>query len=116
MILAESTQSLARLRRPARTYRHRGHAIYFQGEGSALFATPDAADASWSWCPMWPALFARFRVIALDLLDVGDSAKPLYDRSPILGHPSMIEGTLPDLRIPRAHVLAHAAAGAPTPL
>lgn len=56
---------------------------------------------------MWPALIARFTVIAVDMIGFGWSAKPRrYDYS-IMDQASLHEAVLGELGVARTHVLAH---------
>lgn len=106
---APSPPSFAAWRAGARSYTHRGHAIayHLEGEGPALLIVHGFPSASWDFASLWPALTARFHVIAPDLLGFGDSAKPADHDYTLVDQASMIEGLLAEQRITRAHVLAH---------
>ncbi|APR81735.1 Hydrolase, alpha/beta fold family protein [Minicystis rosea] len=96
-------------RREGRTYRHRGHAIFYRDEGTGpvLLAMHGFPSASWDWQPMWRALTARFRVIAADMIGFGWSDKPpRYDYA-IMDQATLHEGLLRELGVERVHVLAH---------
>lgn len=105
----DSTRSLQHWRDTARTYRHRGHAIAYhdEGEGPALLVIHGFPSAAWDFRPQWPALTARFRVIAPDLLGFGDSDKPRDHDYSIVDQARMITGLLTELGVTRVHVLAH---------
>ncbi len=96
-------------RASAQRYLHRGHAISFhaEGEGPPLVILHGFPSASWDFAPLWPALTARFRVIAPDLLGFGDSAKPAGYAYTLVDQASMIEGLLAAQGASRAHVFAH---------
>ena len=105
-----TSEAFERWRRDAKTFHHRDHAISYhvEGEGpSTLLAVHGFPSASWDWHPMWAALTARFRVVALDMIGFGWSDKPRdYDYS-ILDQASIHEALLRHLGIGRVHVLAH---------
>src|SRR5262249_20352446 len=56
----------------------RGHRIFtrVEGSGDPLLLVHGFPTASWDWSRVWSALTARFRVITLDLIGFGLSAKP----------------------------------------
>jgi pimeloyl-ACP methyl ester carboxylesterase len=96
-------------RRDGRTYRHRGHSIFYElgGEGPWLVAIHGFPSASWDWHPLWPELTARFRVVAPDMIGFGWSDKPrAYDYS-IVDQATLHEGLLRELGAGCVHVLAH---------
>jgi pimeloyl-ACP methyl ester carboxylesterase len=59
-------------------FRWRGESIFCRSEGSGapLLLIHGFPTASWDWCALWPALVARYRVLTLDLIGFGFSAKP----------------------------------------
>ena len=56
----------------------RGHRIFFRAEGAGepVLLVHGFPTASWDWWPIWPGLAARHRVLALDMIGFGFSAKP----------------------------------------
>src|SRR2546428_10423322 len=56
----------------------RGAKIFFRtgGTGDPLVLIHGFPTASWDWAKLWPALSARYRVIALDMIGFGLSDKP----------------------------------------
>lgn len=60
------------------TFEWRGQRIFFRAEGTGapLLLIHGFPTASWDWYAVWPALATRYRVMALDLLGFGFSAKP----------------------------------------
>jgi pimeloyl-ACP methyl ester carboxylesterase len=98
-----------RWRREGRTFRHRGHAIFYRtaGDGPPLLAIHGFPSASWDWHPLWAELTARFRVIAPDMIGFGWSDKPRAHDYSILDQATLHEGLLHELGVERAHVLAH---------
>jgi len=63
--------------------------------------------ASWDWHRVWPALSARFRLVALDLLGYGFSDKPTTHRYSIFEQADIVEGLWRSLGAAHSHVLAH---------
>ncbi|HEY4121989.1 MAG TPA: alpha/beta hydrolase [Byssovorax sp.] len=104
-----SAEGLAAWRAQGRTYRHRALDVFYRDEGAgpALIAIHGFPSASWDWDPMWPALVARFRVVAPDLVGFGYSDKPRAYPYSILDQADMIEGLCAELGVARAHLLAH---------
>ncbi|WP_123574563.1 alpha/beta fold hydrolase, partial [Pseudomonas chlororaphis] len=54
------------------------HAIRYwtAGQGEPLLLIHGFPTAAWDWHYLWQPLAQRYRVIACDMLAVGDSAKP----------------------------------------
>ena len=63
--------------------------------------------SSWDWHAVWPALEARFRVVALDMLGYGLSDKPAGHDYSIFEQADLQEALLGRLGIGACHVLAH---------
>jgi pimeloyl-ACP methyl ester carboxylesterase len=89
--------------------RYRGHDIFYRvdGNGPPLFAIHGFPSASWDWWPIWPALTARFRVVACDMIGFGWSAKPRHHAYSILDQADLHEALARELGVTEAHVLAH---------
>jgi pimeloyl-ACP methyl ester carboxylesterase len=88
---------------------HRGHRVFYRedGAGPVLLLLHGFPTASFDWHKLWPALTARFRVIAPDLIGYGFSAKPRpYDYS-VADQADLVEGLLAELGAHRVGVLAH---------
>jgi pimeloyl-ACP methyl ester carboxylesterase len=92
-----------------RLFAHAGHPIFYRvdGEGPALLAIHGFPSASWDWHRMWPALTARFRVIASDMIGFGWSAKPARHHYSIDDQATLHETLLEELGVTSVHVLAH---------
>lgn len=101
--------SLEDWRRRGRTYRHRGHEIFYvdEGRGDALVCIHGFPTATWDWAPLWPELTARYRVIAPDMIGFGFSAKPRDYHYSILDQADLFEGLLAQLGVTKALLLAH---------
>jgi pimeloyl-ACP methyl ester carboxylesterase len=98
-----------RWRADGKTYRHRGHDIFYrdQGDGPPLLLLHGFPSASWDWWPIWPRLCARFRAIAPDLLGFGWSAKPRDHVYTIADQADLTEGLLAAAGVTEAHALVH---------
>jgi pimeloyl-ACP methyl ester carboxylesterase len=60
------------------TFEWRGERIFFRAEGAGepVLLVHGFPTASWDWWPIWPRLAERYRVLALDMIGFGFSAKP----------------------------------------
>ncbi|MEO1078767.1 MAG: alpha/beta hydrolase [Pseudomonadota bacterium] len=63
--------------------------------------------SSWDWYKIWPALRRHYRLVALDLLGFGFSAKPSPHEYRIMEQADICEQLVSKLAIDRFHVLAH---------
>jgi pimeloyl-ACP methyl ester carboxylesterase len=86
-----------------------GHRMFFrrEGQGPALLLVHGYPTSSWDWAPIWPALVARYDVVAMDMLGFGESAKPRGHRYSIFEQTDLYAALLAKLGIERFHVLAH---------
>ncbi len=96
-------------RSAGKTFAYNGHAIFYreQGQGPALLCIHGFPTASWDWHLLWPELTQRFRVIALDMIGFGYSAKPPTYPYSIRDQATIHEALLRELGIDFIHVLAH---------
>jgi pimeloyl-ACP methyl ester carboxylesterase len=89
----------------------RDHRIFTRVEGDAaravLLLIHGFPTASWDWSALWPALAARWRVLTLDLLGFGFSAKPRPHAYSIRAQADLCEHWLQAQRVTDYHVLAH---------
>lgn len=87
----------------------RGHSIFTRvdGAGEPLLLIHGFPTASWDWHPLWAPLAARFRLITLDLLGFGFSAKPRDHAYRIADQADLIEAVLAREGVRRCRVLAH---------
>jgi pimeloyl-ACP methyl ester carboxylesterase len=85
-----------------------GHRIFCRegGSGTPLVLIHGFPTASWDWEGSWAALTERWRVITLDMLGFGFSAKPNVPYS-ILRQADLFEARLKALGVSEYHVLAH---------
>lgn len=95
----------------SRDFVHRGHAIFHRIDGArdapALLLIHGFPTASWDFHALWPALAARYRVLAPDLLGFGLSDKPRGHAYSLLEQADLCEALLAQHGIDRYHVLAH---------
>lgn len=100
-------------RESGRYFEHHGHRVFYQegGNGEAeqtLVCIHGFPSASWDWHRIWPRLCERFgRVIALDMLGFGYSAKPKDYRYSLMDQTDLHESLLRYLKVSRFHILAH---------
>jgi pimeloyl-ACP methyl ester carboxylesterase len=63
--------------------------------------------SSWDWTPIWSALNATHRLVAMDLLGFGFSDKPTPHRYSIMEQADLCEALVEDRKLETFHVLAH---------
>lgn len=63
--------------------------------------------SSWDWQKLWPALNQHYRLIAMDLLGFGFSAKPTPHNYRIMEQADLCEALINHLGLKQFHVLAH---------
>jgi pimeloyl-ACP methyl ester carboxylesterase len=92
-----------------RRYVHHGHPVFYvlEGNGPALLLIHGFPTASWDWSALWPALTARFRVVAPDLIGFGFSAKPRRYAYSVMDQADLCAGLLAECGIREADLLAH---------
>ena len=93
------------------SFRYGEHEVFVRRGGDAraepLLLIHGFPTASWDWEALWPALAQRYRVLALDLLGFGFSAKPRrYDYS-LVDQAELCEQFLRAEGVRDYHVLAH---------
>jgi pimeloyl-ACP methyl ester carboxylesterase len=92
-------------------FAYRGHAIFARRDGPAdapvLLLIHGFPTASWDWAEIWPALAARYRVLTLDLIGFGFSAKPPSHPYTIADQADLCEALLRHEAVADYHVLAH---------
>lgn len=104
--------SLADWRARGREFHHRGHPIFYvdeaRGGGPTLICIHGFPTASWDFTDLWPDLGVRFgRVIALDMIGFGWSAKPRAYDYDLMDQTDLHEALLGSLGVAETHVLAH---------
>jgi pimeloyl-ACP methyl ester carboxylesterase len=85
------------------------HQIFIRvaGNGPWLTLLHAFPTSSWDWSRVTPTLESRFRVLALDLLGFGDSAKPCPHEYSIFEQADLVEALWKQLGIERTGVVAH---------
>jgi pimeloyl-ACP methyl ester carboxylesterase len=103
--------SLADWTASGHSFAHRGQPIFFRtsdtAAGEPLLLIHGFPTASWDWEAVWPALAARWPLLAPDLIGFGLSAKPAGYAYSIADQADLCEGLLAAQGIAAYHVLAH---------
>ena len=101
--------SLDQWRAAGHSFEWRGHRIFVRadGAGEPLLLVHGFPTASWDFHAVWPALAARYRVLALDLLGFGLSAKPRSFAYSIKAQADLVEAWLAHERVTTYRLLAH---------
>jgi pimeloyl-ACP methyl ester carboxylesterase len=92
------------------TFGWRGHDIFARvsGAGAPLLLLHGFPTASWDWSPLWaPLVAAGYRVMALDMIGYGLSAKPRDFDYSIHTQADLIQAFLAREGVTRLRVLAH---------
>ncbi|MBT3799287.1 MAG: alpha/beta hydrolase [Porticoccaceae bacterium] len=88
-----------------------GNSIFVVDEGAAHLPTivllHGFPTSSWDWAPIWHSLSQNYRLIALDMLGFGFSAKPNSHHYSIHGQADIVEALVKTKGLDRFHVLAH---------
>lgn len=88
-----------------------GHAIFTRTGGDtaapALLLIHGFPTASWDWAAVWPALARRHRLLTLDLLGFGFSAKPCNHDYSVVEQADLCEALLRAHGVREYRVLAH---------
>ena len=92
-----------------RSFLWRGQRIVYwdEGRGEVIAAIHGYPTSSYDWHRIWPALTAGHRVVALDMLGFGASAKPRDVAYSVLDQADLVGALLAHLGIDRAHLLSH---------
>ena len=102
---------LAQWAESGRTITWRGHAIFTRTGGPAdapaLLLIHGFPTASWDWEALWAPLAARYRLVTLDMLGFGLSAKPPRHDYSLMEQADLCEHVLADAGVADYHVLAH---------
>ena len=92
-----------------KAFRYEAHEIFYRDEGSGpvLLCIHGFPTASFDWSKVWPLLVGSYRLIALDMIGFGFSAKPRdYDYS-IADQATLHESLLASLGVSEVRILAH---------
>lgn len=87
----------------------RGHQIFYrlEGTGEPLLLVHGFPTSSWDWSPLWPDLVTRYRVLALDLIGFGLSAKPRDFAYSIMAQADLVGALLAHHGIASYRLVAH---------
>lgn len=87
----------------------RGQRIFhrMQGRGETVLLIHGFPTSSWDWAPLWPRLCEHFRVVALDLIGFGFSAKPQRFNYSIGAQADLVEAVLAHTGTSRCRLIAH---------
>jgi pimeloyl-ACP methyl ester carboxylesterase len=106
-----SQASLAAWKAAGDRFAHRGHDIFWRSGGPEaaplLLLIHGFPTASWDWEALWPQLAGRYRLLALDMIGFGFSAKPTDYHYSILDQADLHEALLRSRGVGEYHVLAH---------
>jgi len=91
------------------TFEWRGVRVFYRVEGSGepLLLVHGFPTASWDWWRVWPALAARYRVLALDMVGFGFTDKPRWFAYSIFAQADLFEALLARERVTHYRLLAH---------
>lgn len=111
LLRSSASPALCAWRDAGRLHAFRGHPVFLREGGAAtapaLLLIHGFPSAGYDWTEMWPALAARFRLLAPDLLGFGLSAKPAGHDYRIGEQADLCEALLREAGIGDYHVLAH---------
>ena len=101
--------SLAAWRAGGDSFDWRGERIFCRAEGTGepLLLVHGFPTASWDWAAVWPQLAARYRVLALDMIGFGLSAKPRGFAYSIMAQADLVAAYLAREGVTRYRLLAH---------
>jgi pimeloyl-ACP methyl ester carboxylesterase len=101
--------SLDEWRAGSDSFEWRGARIFCRtaGTGEPLLLVHGFPTASWDWAAVWSQLAASYRVLALDMIGFGLSAKPRRFAYSIMAQADLFEAFLARERVTRYRVLAH---------
>lgn len=87
----------------------RGERIFWRAEGSGppVLLVHGFPTASWDWAPIWPRLVEQYRVIALDMIGFGFSAKPKRFAYSIRAQADLVGALLAHAGVASYRLVAH---------
>lgn len=87
----------------------RGEQIFVRvaGRGDHLLLIHGFPTSSWDWAPLWPQLIEHFRVVTLDMIGFGLSAKPRTFPYSIVAQADLVEAVLEHEGVRRYRMVAH---------
>lgn len=91
-------------------FKFKEHDIFYQDtdtEKDVIFFIHGFPTASWDWVKLWHQLSNRYRLVAIDLLGYGFSAKPKKYPYSVAEQADLIESIMKYRSINSAHIVAH---------
>lgn len=89
----------------------KGHGIFVRDSGGrfkdVILLIHGFPTSSYDFVPVWAALAKKYRLITLDMLGFGFSAKPLKHTYSIIEQADIFEAALFEAKIRKYHILAH---------
>jgi pimeloyl-ACP methyl ester carboxylesterase len=91
------------------TFEWRGERIFFrvEGTGEPVLLIHGFPTASWDYWPIWPRLASRYRVLTLDMIGFGFSAKPRKFPYSIFAQADLIDAFLSREKVTAYRMVAH---------
>ncbi len=88
---------------------YRGQRVRYwsAGNGEPLLLIHGFPSGSWDWHYLWNELAACYRVIAVDMIGFGFSAKPRHYEYSLLDQADLLQAVLDHLDVGGYHILAH---------
>jgi pimeloyl-ACP methyl ester carboxylesterase len=86
-----------------------GQRVFYrvEGKGEPLLLVHGFPTASWDWWAVWPALVARYRVLTLDMIGYGFSAKPIGFPYSIFAQADLFEALLAREHVTSYRMVSH---------
>ncbi len=90
-------------------FEYKSHAVFNvdEGEGTVILLIHGFPTASWDWWQMWESLTDQYRVVTLDMMGFGFSAKPTKYAYSIFDQADLIEEWLAAKQIRAVKILSH---------
>jgi pimeloyl-ACP methyl ester carboxylesterase len=91
------------------TFEWRGQRVFFRVEGSGepLLLIHGFPTSSWDWAGVWPELVQRYRVMTLDMIGFGFSAKPREWNYSLTVQADLFEALLEREKVTSYRMVAH---------
>lgn len=101
--------SFSEWKKGAEYFKYKGHEIAYweEGEGTPLILIHGFPTASWDWHKIWNDLAAKFKVIAIDMIGFGYSAKPHDYTYSLTDQARLHEAFFQQFNISEAHLFVH---------
>ena len=91
------------------TFEWRGERIFYrvEGAGEPVLLVHGFPTSSWDWWALWPRLAARYRLLTLDMIGFGFSAKPRDFAYSIFAQADLFGALLERERVTSYRLIAH---------